>query len=124
MFRKADPKGDRFFRSCFKLLFRNHSKRSSRNTEEFERSFISNSFPITAFVDVEKELQNLKREEQKLIGQIKACARQGNDASTRIMAKSLIRIRQQITKLTAGNAHLKTVSTQMTVKPHSLSFLI
>eukprot|EP00210_Caulerpa_lentillifera_P005302 g5066.t1 len=64
--------------------------------------------------DVERELTALKREEQKLILQIKQATKQGNTANARVLAKSLIRLRGQITKLTEGSAQLKGISTQMT----------
>lgn len=73
---------------------------------------------------MERELASLKREEQKTILQIKQAAKQGNDANTRILAKSLIRLRAQITKLTAGTAQLKGVSTQMTVSLFFISCLL
>ena len=66
-------------------------------------------------LELEREVAALKREEQKTIQQIKVASKQGNDATARILAKSLIRIRQQMTKLTAGSAQLKGISTQMMV---------
>jgi len=67
---------------------------------------------------LEKEIAELKREESKLIQQIKAAAKRGNNAETKILAKSLVRIRQQITKITSGSAQLKGISTHMTVRRH------
>lgn len=58
----------------------------------------------------------LKREEAKLIREIKAAAKTGNQASTRILAKSLVRIRSQMTKMQGSKAQLMGVSTQMKVR--------
>ena len=65
--------------------------------------------------ELDRELNRLKIEEKKMITQIKQAARQGNDASTRTLAKSLVRVRQQMTKLTKGKAQLHGVSTQIMV---------
>ena len=67
------------------------------------------------FAELDRELNRLKIEEKKMIQQIKQAARQGNDASTRTLAKSLVRVRQQMTKLTSGKAQLHGVSTQIMV---------
>lgn len=64
--------------------------------------------------DLERELASNKREEQKLIQQIKLSAKNGNQGATRTLAQSLVRLRQQQTKLIASVAHLKGVSTQLT----------
>lgn len=57
----------------------------------------------------------LKREEEKLIREIKAAAKTNNQASLKILAKSLVRLRAQITKLHGSAANLKGVSTNLTV---------
>lgn len=57
----------------------------------------------------------LKREEQKLIREIKAAASKGNQAGAKTLAKQLIRIRSQMQRLTVHNAQMKGVSAQITV---------
>ena len=67
--------------------------------------------------DLERELLSLKREEARLITEIKKAARDGNQASTRILAKSLVRVRGQQTKIHAGIAQMQGVKSGMTVSP-------
>lgn len=45
---------------------------------------------------LEREALQLKREEARLVKEIKACAAKGNQPATRQLAKSLVRIRQQV----------------------------
>lgn len=65
--------------------------------------------------DLEREVLQLKREEQKLVKEIKAAASKGNNAGAKQLAKQLIRIRQQQQKLMVHNAQLKGISAQVTV---------
>lgn len=65
--------------------------------------------------DIDRELLVLKREEQKLIREIKAAASKGNQAGAKTLAKQLIRIRNQMQRLTVHNAQMKGVSAQITV---------
>eukprot|EP00879_Flechtneria_rotunda_P029073 GHRR01031337.1.p1 GENE.GHRR01031337.1~~GHRR01031337.1.p1 ORF type:complete len:194 (+),score=73.04 GHRR01031337.1:595-1176(+) len=65
-------------------------------------------------VDLDREIIALKREEEKLIRDIKAAAKTNNQAAMKILAKSLIRLRGQITKLHGSAANLKGVSTNLT----------
>ncbi len=58
----------------------------------------------------------LRREEEKLIREIKAAAKAGNTPATRVLAKSLVRLRGQITKLQGSSAQLKGISTTITVR--------
>ena len=64
---------------------------------------------------IEREIMDMKREEQKLIREIKAAAKTGNDASVKVLAKSLVRVRNQISKLQGQSAQLKGIGTQITV---------
>eukprot|EP00878_Enallax_costatus_P017037 GHUV01017886.1.p2 GENE.GHUV01017886.1~~GHUV01017886.1.p2 ORF type:complete len:194 (+),score=86.59 GHUV01017886.1:149-730(+) len=64
--------------------------------------------------DLDRELIGLKTEEQKLIREIKAAAKANNQASMKILAKSLVRLRAQMTKLQGSAANLKGVSTNLT----------
>jgi hypothetical protein len=65
--------------------------------------------------DLDREVLALKREEEKLIREIKAAAKTNNQASLKILAKSLVRLRAQIAKLHGSAANLKGVSTNLTV---------
>jgi len=56
----------------------------------------------------------LKREEQKLILEIKAAAKANNQAAMRVLAKSLVRLRNQIAHLQGSQANLRGVSTNLT----------
>ena len=64
----------------------------------------------------------LKREEAQLIREIKAEAKKNNTAGAKAMAKSLVRLRGQMTKLLAAKGQLKGVQTQITVRRlHAMS---
>ena len=65
--------------------------------------------------DIERELLSLKREEQKLVREIKQAAAKGNNAGAKQLAKSLIRLRAQETKLQASIGQLRGVKTSITV---------
>jgi hypothetical protein len=65
--------------------------------------------------DLDREVLALRREEEKLIRDIKAAAKTNNQASLKILAKSLVRLRAQIAKLHGSAANLKGVSTNLTV---------
>lgn len=64
--------------------------------------------------DLDRELLALKREEQKLILEIKAAAKTNNQAAMRVLAKSLVRLRGQMAKLQGSSANLRGVSTNLT----------
>ncbi|KAJ7553242.1 hypothetical protein O6H91_06G089500 [Diphasiastrum complanatum] len=51
------------------------------------------------------------QEEKKLVAEIKKTARTGNEAATKILARQLIRLRQQITKLQGSRAQMRGVAT-------------
>mmetsp|Transcript_35241 Transcript_35241/g.104253 ORF Transcript_35241/g.104253 Transcript_35241/m.104253 type:complete len:214 (-) Transcript_35241:467-1108(-) len=63
--------------------------------------------------NIDREIAQLKREEAKLVQEIKAAAKSGNEASVRILAKSVVRVRAQITKLYSSQAQLRGVSTNI-----------
>ncbi|KAL1550123.1 vacuolar protein sorting-associated protein 2 3-like [Salvia divinorum] len=60
---------------------------------------------------VEREIQTLQSEEKKLVAEIKRTAKTGNEAATKILARQLIRLRQQITKLQGSRAQMRGIST-------------
>ncbi|PNH09542.1 Vacuolar protein sorting-associated protein 2 3 [Tetrabaena socialis] len=67
--------------------------------------------------DVDREVVALRREEEKLIREIKAAAKAGNTPATRVLAKSLVRLRSQVAKLQGSSAQLKGIGTQITAAP-------
>lgn len=62
---------------------------------------------------LDRELLQLKREETRLVKEIKACAAKGNQPATRQLAKSLVRIRQQMNRLNASSAQLRGLRSNM-----------
>lgn len=68
---------------------------------------------------LDRELLALRREEAKLVTDIKAAAKRGDQASAKVLARSLVRLRAQITKLQASAANLRGVATNLTVRQHS-----
>jgi division protein CdvB (Snf7/Vps24/ESCRT-III family) len=81
---------------------------------EIASIFQSKLIPLW-WTDLERELVDLKREEAKLVRDIKAAAKVGNQAGMRVLAKSLVRLRGQQTKLHASIAQLRGVKTSITV---------
>ena len=67
--------------------------------------------------DLQREMMGLQREEQKLITDIKKAAKQNNTQATRVLAKSLVRLRGQMNQLRASEAQLRGVKTTVTVIP-------
>ncbi|GAB4817674.1 hypothetical protein N2152v2_004720 [Parachlorella kessleri] len=63
--------------------------------------------------DIERELLTLKREEQQLVKQIKDAANKNNVAGAKLLAKQLVRLRGQQTKLQMSIASLRGVSTSV-----------
>ncbi|KAG0599441.1 hypothetical protein M758_12G152100 [Ceratodon purpureus] len=59
----------------------------------------------------DREIGSLQLEEKKLVAEIKKTAKSGNDAATKILARQLIRLRQQIAKLQGSKAQLRGVAT-------------
>lgn len=59
---------------------------------------------------IEREVASLQAEEKKLVLEIKRAAKVGNQASTRVLAKEVVRIRSQITKLQSSSTHLRGIS--------------
>ncbi len=71
--------------------------------------------------DLEREQLGLKREEQKLIREIKAAAAKNNTPTVRVLAKSLVRLRGQQARLQASAAQMRGVSSSMVVSLDSIS---
>ncbi|URE04279.1 Snf7 [Musa troglodytarum] len=60
---------------------------------------------------VEREIASLQLEEKKLVAEIKKTAQTGNEAATRILARQLVRLRQQITNLQGARAQIRGIAT-------------
>ncbi|GAB2281784.1 hypothetical protein Dimus_016350 [Dionaea muscipula] len=60
---------------------------------------------------VEKEISTLQLEEKKLVAEIKRTAKTGNEAATKILARQLVRLRQQIANLQASRAQMRGIAT-------------
>ncbi|KAG6506112.1 hypothetical protein ZIOFF_031427 [Zingiber officinale] len=70
---------------------------------------------------VEREIASLQLEERKLVAEIKKTAQTGNEesfecthhyrAATRILARQLVRLRQQITNLQGSRAQIRGIAT-------------
>lgn len=60
---------------------------------------------------VEREIHTLQLEEKKLVAEIKRTAKTGNEAATKILARQLIRLRQQIANLQGSRAQMRGIAT-------------
>ncbi|KAF3436129.1 hypothetical protein FNV43_RR23221 [Rhamnella rubrinervis] len=60
---------------------------------------------------IEKEIGALQVEEKKLLAEIKKTAKTGNEAATKILARQLIRLRQQIANLQGSRAQMRGIAT-------------
>ncbi|KAI5596929.1 hypothetical protein POPTR_002G035900v4 [Populus trichocarpa] len=60
---------------------------------------------------LEKEIGALQLEEKKLVAEIKRTAKTGNEAATKILARQLIRLRQQIANLQGSRAQMRGIAT-------------
>ncbi|CAF2070075.1 unnamed protein product [Brassica napus] len=57
---------------------------------------------------IEREITSLQLEEKRLVAEIKQTAKTGNEAATKILARQLVRLRQQITNLQGSRNHSYT----------------
>ncbi|KAK9756882.1 hypothetical protein RND81_01G127100 [Saponaria officinalis] len=60
---------------------------------------------------IEKEISSLQLEEKRLVAEIKKTAKTGNEAATKILARQLVRLRQQIANLQGSRAQMRGIST-------------
>lgn len=60
---------------------------------------------------VEKEISSLQLEEKRLVAEIKKTAKTGNEAATKILARQLVRLRQQIANLQGSRAQMRGIAT-------------
>lgn len=69
--------------------------------------------------ELDREKSNMEKEEKRLTVEIKKAARENQMQSVKIMAKDLVRTRQQVCKLIEMRSHLQGVSLKLqTVKSH------
>ncbi|CAI9768725.1 unnamed protein product [Fraxinus pennsylvanica] len=69
---------------------------------------------------VEREIHALQLEEKKLVTEIKRTAKTGNDAATKILARQLVRLRQQIANLQGSRAQMRGIATHtQAISAHS-----
>ena len=67
--------------------------------------------------ELERELLSMDKEEQTLIKEIKTAARNGNVKGAKMLARSLVRLRGQRTKVLASASQLRSVRTTIGVGP-------
>ncbi|CAJ2632955.1 vacuolar sorting-associated protein 2-like [Trifolium pratense] len=60
---------------------------------------------------IEREIGSLQLEEKKLVAEIKRTAKTGNEGATKILARQLIRLRQQIANLQGSRAQMRGIAT-------------
>ncbi|KAK4281308.1 hypothetical protein QN277_012822 [Acacia crassicarpa] len=60
---------------------------------------------------IEKEIGALQLEEKKLLAEIKRTAKTGNEAATKVLARQLVRLRQQIANLQGSRAQMRGIAT-------------
>ncbi|KAK1266524.1 hypothetical protein QJS04_geneDACA015281 [Acorus gramineus] len=60
---------------------------------------------------IEREIGALQLEEKKLVAEIKRTAKTGNEAATKILARQLVRLRQQISNLQGSRAQMRGIAT-------------
>lgn len=60
---------------------------------------------------MEKEISSLQSEEKKLVAEIKRTAKTGNETATKVLARQLIRLRQQIANLQGSRAQMRGIAT-------------
>ncbi|XP_047327819.1 vacuolar protein sorting-associated protein 2 homolog 3-like [Impatiens glandulifera] len=60
---------------------------------------------------IEREITTLQSEEKKLVVEIKRTAKTGNEAATKMLARQLIQLRQQISKLQTSRAQMRGIAT-------------
>uniref|UniRef100_A0ACD5TJP9 Uncharacterized protein n=2 Tax=Avena sativa TaxID=4498 RepID=A0ACD5TJP9_AVESA len=60
---------------------------------------------------IERDIGTLQQEEKRLLAEIKRTAKTGNEAATKILARQLIRLRQQISTLQGSRAQIHGIAT-------------
>ena len=65
------------------------------------------------YPEIETELRKLEREEAKLIGDMKKAAKENNGATAKVLAKNLVRLRKNKTRMQESVAQLTGVNAGM-----------
>ncbi|XLS89996.1 hypothetical protein HN51_066004, partial [Arachis hypogaea] len=65
---------------------------------------------------IEREIGALQLEEKKLLAEIKRTAKTGNKAATKVLARQLVRLTQQIANLQGSRAQMRSIVTHTQVK--------
>ncbi|MED6185040.1 hypothetical protein PIB30_053177 [Stylosanthes scabra] len=60
---------------------------------------------------LDREIGALQLEEKKLVAEIKRTAKIGNEAATKVLARQLVRLRQQIANLQGSRAQMRGIAT-------------
>ncbi|XLU54839.1 hypothetical protein S245_049487, partial [Arachis hypogaea] len=60
---------------------------------------------------IERKIGALQLEERKLLAEIKITAKTGNEAATKVLARQLARLRQQIANLQGSRAQMRGIAT-------------
>ncbi|XP_075524269.1 vacuolar protein sorting-associated protein 2 homolog 3-like isoform X2 [Primulina tabacum] len=60
---------------------------------------------------IEREIHTLQLEERKLVAEIKRTAKTGNEAATKVLARQLVRLHQQIANLQGSRAQMRGIAT-------------
>lgn len=71
---------------------------------------LSNAWTVLS-AGIERDIGTLQLEEKRLVTEIKRTARTGNEAATKILARQLIRLRQQISTLQGSRAQIRGITT-------------
>ena len=74
-----------------------------------------------AIRDIDRERMSLQSQEKKLIVEMKKMAKNNQNEAVKVMAKSLIRMRHNITKYYTVKSQLQAVSMRMQVRCQSRS---
>ncbi|CAN4080285.1 unnamed protein product [Withania somnifera] len=82
-----------------------------KKTSPKEALRISKREMAVATRGIEREISSLQMEEKKLVAEIKKTAKTGNEAATKILARQLVRLRQQIVNLQGSRAQIRGVAT-------------
>ncbi|CAL5353611.1 unnamed protein product [Camellia sinensis] len=82
-------------------------RESKREMTNATRAVLRRKSPPCNWKYVEKFIGN----EKKLVAEIKRTAKTGNEAATKILARQLIRLRQQIAKLQGSRAQMRGIAT-------------
>ncbi|KAM0006583.1 putative Snf7 family, RNA-binding domain superfamily [Helianthus debilis subsp. tardiflorus] len=93
------------------------SSTSSSRRKAMSRVYVGNLDPRVSERELEDEFRAYG--EKKPIAEIKRTAKTGNEAATKILARQLVRLRQQIANLQSSRAQMRGIATHTQVSAHS-----